>query len=394
MSRKQERSTAVRRTAALIMVGGLTALIVGAAGQFVGMFDSTEQVTLHSPRAGLVMSPEAKVKLRGVTVGHVKSVSEHNGQAVLKLEMDADQMSSIPANVKAEIKSNTIFGAKAVNLSVPEDGAQGRLRRGQVIGADHVVVELNTVYQQLVNVLAELQPDKLNATLGAVDTALSGRGDKVGASLVQLTSLLGKTNKHLPELNRMFTEAATVTNVYADVTNDLMRTVDNFTVIGNTLVDNSANLDALLINATGMANTVNGVVAPSVNTLIRSLTDLNPVARLLGYQSPGIKCFITTAASAGELAKPYMGADKKSPYLKLDASIMPGKDPYEYPYDLPEVRGDGPPTCETGLSNPSSTEHMKFYVSDNANYPYQPRTKPKADSTKLFQLMFGEPPRG
>ena len=376
------------------MVGGLTALIVGASGQFVGMFDATEQVTLHSPRAGLVMSPEAKVKLRGVTVGHVKSVTEHGGQAVLKLEMDADQMSSIPGNVKAEIKSNTIFGAKAVNLSVPEAGAQGRLRRGQVIGADHVVVELNTVYQQLVNVLAELQPDKLNATLGAVDTALSGRGDKVGASLVQLTSLLGKTNKHLPELNRMFTEAATVTNVYADVTNDLMRTVDNFTVLGNTLVDNSANLDALLINATGMANTVNGVVAPSVNTLIRSLTDLNPVARLLGYQAPGITCFITTAASAGELAKPYMGADPTSPYLKLDASIMPGKDPYEYPYDLPEVRGDGPPTCETGLSNPSSTEHMKFYVSDNAKYPYQPRTKPKADSTKLFQLMFGEPPRG
>lgn len=388
------RGDGVRRTAALIMVGGLIALIVGAAGQFVGMFDSTEQITLHSPRAGLVMSPQAKVKLRGVTVGHVTSVGERDGRAVLKLEMDADQMSSIPANVKAEIKSNTIFGAKAVNLSVPEEGPQGRLRRGQVIGADHVVVELNTVYQQLVGVLAELQPDKLNATLGAVDTALSGRGDKVGASLVQLTSLLGKTNKHLPELNRMFTEAATVTNVYADVTDDLMRTVDNFTVIGNTLVDNSANLDALLINATGMANTVNGVVAPSVDTLIGALTDLNPVARLLGYQSPGIKCFITTAASAGELAKPYMGDNKNSPYLMLDASIMPGKDPYQYPYDLPQVRGDGPPTCETGLSNPSSTEHMKFYVTDNAEYPYQPRTRPKADSTKLFQLMFGEPPRG
>ncbi len=388
------RSNAVRKTAALIMVGGLTALIVGAAGQFMGSFKSTEQVTLHSPRAGLVMNSDAKVKLRGVTVGRVKSVGESDGQAILKLDMDSDQMSSIPANVTAEIKSNTIFGAKAVNLTVPEEGPQGTLRRGQVIAADHVVVELNTVYQQLVTVLADLQPDKLNATLGAVDTALSGRGDKVGKSLIQLTSLLGKTNKHLPELNRMFTEAAAVTNVYADVTNDLMRTVDNFTVIGNNLVDNSANLDALLINATGMANTVNGVVAPSVDTLVRSLHDLNPVARLLGYQSPGIKCFISTAASAGELARPYMGDDKQFPFLKLDASIMPGKDPYQYPYDLPQVRGDGPPTCETGLSNPSSTEHMKFYVTDNANYPYQPRTKPKADSTKLFQLMFGEPPRG
>ena len=394
MSRKQTRGTGVRKMAALIMVGGLTAIIIGAAGQFIGAFDATEEVTLHSPRAGLVMSPDAKVKLRGVTVGHVRSVSERDGRAVLKLDVDKDQMSAIPGNVTAEIKSNTIFGAKAVNLSVPAEGPSGRLHRGQEISADHVVVELNTVYQQLVNVLAELQPDKLNATLGAVDTALSDRGDKVGASMVTLTSLLGKTNRHLPELNRMFTEAATVTDVYADATGDLMRTLDHFTVIGNTLVDNSANLDALLINATGMANTVNGVIAPTANTLIRALTDLNPVAKLLGYQSPGITCFITAAASAGELARPYMGADPKSPFLKLDATIMPGKDPSQSPYDLPEVRGDGPPTCATGLSNPSSSEHMKFYVTDNAKYPYQPRTKPKADSTKLFQIMFGEPPRG
>ena len=78
----------------------------------------------------------------------------------------------------------------------------------------------------------------------------------------------------------------------------------------------------------------------------------------------------------------------------LDASILPGKDPYQYPYDLPQVRGAGPPTCETGLSNPSSTEHTKFSVTDNANYPYQPRTTPKVNSQKLFQLIFGEPARG
>ncbi len=204
-------------------------------------------------------------------------------------------MSKIPGNVVADIKSNTIFGAKAVNFVVPPGEAEGELTAGAVIPpADRVVVELNTVFQQLVSVLADLQPEKLNATLGAVDTALSGQGEDIGVALEQLTTLLGKTNPHLPALNRLFREGgATVTNVYADSMPDLMRTVDNFTVVGNTLVDNTSNLDALLINATGMANTIDGVIAPTKKTLIGALSDLNPIAALLGYNSPGIKCFLT-----------------------------------------------------------------------------------------------------
>lgn len=56
--------------------------------------------------------------------------------------------------------------------------------------------------------------------------------------------------------------------MYADAMPDLGVTVDNATFLGNTLLDNSANLDALLINATGMANTINGVLSPPKQTLI------------------------------------------------------------------------------------------------------------------------------
>lgn len=392
MSRRQERTRAVRRTAAVVMVGLLLALIIGATAQFLGWFSGTQQVTLVAPRAGLVMNPDAKVKLRGVEVGRVQKISERDGHAVLTLDIDDASMSKIPGNVTADIKSNTIFGAKAVSLDIPPQGPQGHLSAGAEITADRVVVELNTVYQQLVSVLAQLQPEKLNATLGAINTALSGQGARIGVALDQLSGLLGKTNPHLPELNRLFREGATVTNVYADSMPDLLRTVDNFTTVGDTLVDKSTNLDALLINTTGMANTIDGVIAPTKRTLISALTDIGPVAQLLGYNAPGIKCFITSTASAAQVAEPYLGGNNGT--LMLDASILPGKDPYQYPYDLPQVRAYGPPTCEAGLGNPSSTEHVKFYVSDNANYPYQPRTTPKVNSQKLFQLLFGEPPRG
>ncbi|GAC68075.1 MCE family protein [Gordonia soli] len=392
MAKRQERSTAVRKVAAVVMVGALLAIITAAAGQFLGLFADTKKVTLLAPRAGLVMNPDAKVKLRGVEVGRVGSITENGDQAVLMLDMNTDQLAEIPGNVTADIKSNTIFGAKAVNLDIPASGASGTLAGGDTISADRVVVELNTVYQQLVSVLADLQPEKLNATLGAITTALSGRGDEVGRALDQLSDLVGRTNEHLPELNRLIREAAGATNVYADAMPDLMRTVDNATVLGNTLVDNTTNLDALLINATGMANTINGILAPSKTTLINALSNLDPTARLLGYQSPGLKCFITATAVAGEMAAPIFGVD--TGMVKLNAGLLPGKDPYRYPEDLPLVRADGPPTCEGGLTDQSSREHVPFYVSDNAPLPYQPRTTPKLNTQKVFQLLFGAPPRG
>ena len=98
------RSNAVRKTAALIMVGGLTALIVGAAGQFMGSFKSTSRSPAFAAgRTGHELRREGETA-RGDR-RRVKSVGESDGQAILKLDMDSDQMSSIPANVTAEIKS-------------------------------------------------------------------------------------------------------------------------------------------------------------------------------------------------------------------------------------------------------------------------------------------------
>ncbi|WP_026917452.1 MCE family protein [Gordonia shandongensis] len=391
-SRGRGHADGIRKLAAVIMVGVLAGIVALASGQFLGWFADTTTVTLVAPRAGLVMNPDARVKLRGVEVGRVASVKNDGDHARLTLDIRSGDLSRIPSNVTADIKSNTVFGAKAVNLVIPDEGPKGTMRAGDEIGTDHVVVELNTVYQQLVTVLARMEPEKLNITIGAIDQALSGKGKQIGDSLVKLTDILGKTNPHLPELNKLLREAAGATDVYADAMPDLMRVIDNSTVVGETLVDNAANLDALLINVTGMANTANGVLAPSKKKLISTLSDLNPVTKLLGRQAPGLRCFITGASDATDISTPLLGG--RNGNLLLDAGLIPGQDPYSFPEDLPEVRGDGPPTCQAGLSDIQSKEHIKFYVVDNAPKPYQPRTTAKADPRKIFNLLFGGTPRG
>lgn len=389
---QRHRSGLVRKLAAVIMISALIGVVVLATGQFLGWFTSTQKVTLVAPRAGLVMNPAAKVTLRGIEVGRVTSVRNDGDHAVLELDMNSARLQYVPANVRADIKSNTIFGAKNVNLVVPEEGATGQLRGGMTISAEHVVVELNTVYQELVSVLAQLEPEKLTVTMSAVSGALAGNGEDLGVALSELNTVLGKTEPHLPQLNRLLEEAAGATGVYADAMPDLMRIIDNSTVIGDLLVDNTANLDALLINVTGMANAGNRVLAESKKDLMSTLSDLNPVMSLLGYQAPGLRCFITAASNASDVAVPLLGG--RNGMLLLDAGLIPGQDPYRYPQDLPEVRGDGPPTCEGGLTDIDAKKPVKFYVVDNAPQPYQPRTTAKAQPFKLFNLLFGGPARG
>ena len=105
--------------------GLTTVVVIGlifavAVGLFQGSFTETMPVTVISQRAGLVMNPDAKVKMRGVQVGKVASIeSLPNGQAAIHLAMDPSQLRLIPGNVLVDIASSTVFGAKSVQLVEP-----------------------------------------------------------------------------------------------------------------------------------------------------------------------------------------------------------------------------------------------------------------------------------
>ncbi len=68
------KGSAVRPLAGLGLVIALLLIFALAVGLFRGSFTETVPVTVISDRAGLVMNPDAKVKMRGVQVGKVKTI--------------------------------------------------------------------------------------------------------------------------------------------------------------------------------------------------------------------------------------------------------------------------------------------------------------------------------
>ncbi|MDJ0360083.1 MCE family protein [Rhodococcus sp. H29-C3] len=376
-----------KKLAAAGLVLGLVAITAFALITFAGGFTSTVPVTVTSARAGLVMDPQAKVKLRGVEVGRVGSISQEDGMARLDLDLNPSMLSLIPSNAAVEIKSTTVFGAKYVNFVVPADPSSQSIEAGAVIPADSVTVEFNTLFQHLSEVLQKLEPEKLNATLGAVSSALRGRGEQLGSLLEDTDSYLKTVNPSLPALQRDLSAAAIVTNVYADATPDLMRVLDNASDTGKTIVEEQANLDLLLMNVTGLADTATQVLSENQQPLETALSTLTDTTTLLDEYSPAISCFLVGLNKGRKQFGPLAGAGD-SASLMLSASFVLGDPAYTVEKDLPKIAASGGPNCYGLPDFDPKKAHAPFVVADTADVPYVPETQPSVNVPTIFQFLF------
>ncbi len=379
-----------KKLAAAGLILGLAAIVAVALTMFAGGFTESTPITVMSARAGLVMEPDAKVKLRGVQVGSVESISLDGDQASLQLAMYPDQMSKIPSNAGVEIKSTTVFGAKYVNIVIPDDPSTQPIQEGAVITSDSVTVEFNSVFEHLSEVLAQVEPEKLNATLGAISTALNGRGEALGEVLELGDTYLQKMNPTLPQLQEDLASAATVTNLYADVAPDLLRILDNATTTSGSIVAEQANLDLLLLNITGLANTGNALLSDNEQALTTSLDTLTATTTLLEEYSPGLTCFLVGLNDGRIKFEPMAGTGDKAA-LMLSASFMWGAKAYTNPESLPKVAASGGPNCYGFPTfDPKVDGKAPFAVTNTGNVPFVPNTEFEVTVPTIFQFLFGD----
>ncbi|MCX6483951.1 MAG: MCE family protein [Mycobacterium sp.] len=380
-----------RPIAGLLTVLTLVVIFAVAVGLFRDSFKKTVPVTVISDRAGLVMYPEAKVKLHGAQVGKVASIEAlPDGSAALHLAIDPASLEAIPANVGAEIASSTVFGSKFVELVPPADPSASSLSAGKVIQGSNVTVEVNTVFQQLVSILSKVEPAKLNQSLGALSQSLRGRGDKFGQGLVDLDSALIKINPALESLNHVFAVAPTVFDAFADASPDLLAVLDNTSRVGETLVDQQGNLDALLVSAIGLADIGTDVVSTNRQPLTDVLRLLVPTTDLTNQYNAALTCGI------GGLIPLATGPGAPVPGAVLLQSFFLGRERYRYPGNLPKVAAKGGPQC-TDLPNVPYEKRTPFVVADiGANQAQYGNQGILLNSDGLKQALFGPldgPPR-
>jgi phospholipid/cholesterol/gamma-HCH transport system substrate-binding protein len=326
---------------ALAMLTVIIAFVYATMGAFNKTFTSYTPVTLNSDRAGLVMEVGAKVKLRGVQVGEVGAVTGGKDPITLKLNIFRDQAKFIPANVGARIEATTIFGAKYVELIYPSDPSPKRLQAGAVLPSDNVSTEVNTVFENLVGLLDQVDPAKLNAILSALAEGVRGQGQRIGEATSDLNQVLLALNPRSETIRADFRSLKGFADTYSDAAQNILATLDAASTTSDTITRQSKQLDSLLLNAIGFSNSGVNLLAPNQGNFVAAVNHLAPTTALLAKYNPEYTCLLLGAKTLLDTGYPEITGGGNGKSLIVDAALLFGKDQYRYPDNLPIVAAKG-----------------------------------------------------
>lgn len=342
----------------LILLAVIAVFLFGSTAAFRGTFRSYVGVTLTSERAGLVMETDADVMLRGVRVGRVSRLSNDENRTSLKLELDPDQVRYIPANVTAQISATTAFGTKFVELVYPSDPSPARLTAGAVLHADRVSTEVNTVFENVVDLLDMIDPLKLNAVLTAVADGVRGQGERMGQSITDLNQVLLALNERSETIGANWRSLKNFTDTYDAAAEDIVAILDAVSTTSTTVTDHESALDALLLNVVGFTEAGTNLLVTSKDDFVDAVNTLQPTTGLLLHHNPVYTCFLQGATwyleNGGYAA---WGGDGRT--LQLDVALLLGNDAYTYPEHLPIVAAKGGPGGQPGCGSlPDATKNF------------------------------------
>jgi phospholipid/cholesterol/gamma-HCH transport system substrate-binding protein len=336
-------SRASRRWSALALFVVIIAFVYATMGAFNKTFSSFVPVTLVSDRAGLVMDVGAKVKLRGVQVGEVGTITGGETPVSLKLNLFPDQINFIPANVQARIRATTIFGAKYVELVYPTDPSPNRLASGAVLQSDNVSTEVNTVFENLVGLLNQIDPAKLNAILSALAQGVRGQGQRIGEATTGLNQVLLELNPRSETIRADWRSLKRFADTYSAAAQNILATLDAASTTSTTITKQSKQLDSLLLNVIGFSNSGTNLLAPNRDNFNRAINDLQPTTALLAKYNPEYTCLLLGAKTLLDTGYYGITGGDNNKSLIVDAALLFGDDQYRYPDNLPIVGAKGGP---------------------------------------------------
>ncbi|HET6710401.1 MCE family protein [Amycolatopsis sp.] len=329
----------------------LIAVMVGGVALSIALYDKafTPVVTvkLEADKIGNQLIKQSDVKVRGLIVGSVQDIVATDKGAELTLALQPESAKLIPENVSARFLPKTLFGERFVSLEIPKDPSAKTLSTGDVIPQDRTssAVELEQAFSHLMPVLQAVQPQKLSATLTAISTALSGRGDQLGDTLSQLGSYIGELNPHEPELQHNLKALAEFSDHLKDAAPDLVQSLDNLSTTTRTVVDERQNLANLYGSLTQASVDLQTFLQNNKDNIISLVDTARPTAELLAKYAPEYPCVISQMAKNVPLIDQALGKGTDQPGLHATIEIVVPRAPYQAGKEEPRFDDKRGPRC-------------------------------------------------
>ncbi|OZC29447.1 MCE family protein [Gordonia polyisoprenivorans] len=355
----------------LLLIVAIIGAVALSISLYKGSFNDTTDVTLVTDRTGLMLEKGSDVKLNGVVVGQVGRITFQDNMVHITLAMDTDQAAHIPANVTAAIDPTTLLGPKFVTLVPPVSSDPEHLSGGDVISATRVTTEVNDLLASLVEVMKEIDPQRVSTVTTNLSTALAGTGDRVGTLVDQLNEYLGDFNPYLGALRSDLRVGASVADRLSSAAPELLSTVRQASVTARTLSRNQAQFTAFVLSFSDFGQAGRDLFVRGGIPLERAAGSLNAPLNLLNEFSPIYPCFLSNLALTNQYLERTVGGSAR-PGLNVVSTLLMGNPPYTYPDNLPKVGLSGTaPSCYASSASP--TPHIAF---DDGSDAYRPINSP------------------
>jgi virulence factor Mce-like protein len=164
----------------VLLVGAVAYAVKAGLGGFAGGYELTS--SFDRVIAGL--EPGSAVKIRGVTVGEVKSIDLDNqsGKVIIALRMQSDRQ--VPDTAVASVEPLSIFGPKFIKLVPGEHEQSGPfLPEGGRIAQTVKPVEFLDTLAQTYRLVRATNPEDLGTVIHTLAEGLGGLGPTVGQTI-------------------------------------------------------------------------------------------------------------------------------------------------------------------------------------------------------------------
>jgi phospholipid/cholesterol/gamma-HCH transport system substrate-binding protein len=247
-------TTRSRRRTRLVLSVLMVALLTAATALLVRQvcFRPLTITANFSSATGLY--PGDEVRIAGVRVGTVESITPQSTQAVVT--MNVDHGVRVPADAKAVIVAQNLVAARYVQLAPLYKPGEARLGDNATIPLERtaVPVEWDEVKTQLSRLATDLGPQGALSTSSAgrfiesAANALDGNGDKLRQTLAQLSQLARILANGSGDIVATIENLQTFVAALRDSSDELVQLQNRLATFSTVLDDSRTDLDAAVSN--------------------------------------------------------------------------------------------------------------------------------------------------
>jgi phospholipid/cholesterol/gamma-HCH transport system substrate-binding protein len=258
-------------TGTVMLLGIMTFVIQYSNGALAGGYT----ITAVFDRAGQGLYTGNDVKIRGVTVGTIKSTKlRADGRVDISLLINSGV--HIADTSSASIDPLSVFGPKFVNVTPGAHETSGPfLNAGGVISNTVPATELLDVLNHTYHLLTAIDPNDLATVVQTLGQALDGLGPDIAQTVDSLHTIAAAARAETPNLSALLTQLNRLTAALAPHGSTVVALATDLNQVLPSINAHPDEVAALLDNVGQVADDLAGVLeahAPAVNELVNGLT--------------------------------------------------------------------------------------------------------------------------